>query len=50
MANRRTYETATPAIAVVGHARDPQIVRIDVRLLEDEEIMEISRRLHETLG
>ena len=39
-----------PAIAVVGHARDPQIVRIDVRLLEDEEIMEISRRLHETLG
>ena len=39
-----------PAIAVVGHAKDPQIVRIDVRLLEDEEIAEISRRLNEILG
>jgi L-seryl-tRNA(Ser) seleniumtransferase len=39
-----------PAIATMGHGTDPQIVRIDVRLCEDDEIADISRRLHEILG
>ena len=34
-----------PAIATTGHATNPQIVRIDVRICEEEEIAEISRRL-----
>ena len=39
-----------PAIATSGHATNPQIVRIDVRICEEEEIAEISRRLSEILG
>ena len=39
-----------PAIAVMGHGTDPQKVRIDVRLCEESEIAEISRRLREILG
>ncbi len=39
-----------PAIATMGHGTDPQIVRIDVRLLEEDEIATIGRRLREILG
>ena len=39
-----------PAIATMGHPTDDRIVRIDVRLLEDEEIRIISDRLQELLG
>ena len=39
-----------PAIATMGHGTDPQIVRIDVRLLEDHEIKIIAERLREILG
>ncbi len=39
-----------PAIATTGHQSDPQTVRIDVRLLEDDEIDSIASRLHEILG
>ncbi len=39
-----------PAIATMGHAEDDRIVRIDVRLLEDEEIRIIGERLGELLG
>ena len=39
-----------PAIATTGHATNPQIVKIDVRICEEEEIAEISRRLNEILG
>ena len=39
-----------PAIATMGHPGDDRIVRIDVRLLEDEEIRIIVERLRELLG
>ena len=39
-----------PAIAVMGHGTDPQKVRIDVRLCEEDEIVEVARRLREILG
>ena len=39
-----------PAIATTRHATNPQIVKIDVRICEEEEIAEISRRLNEILG
>ena len=38
------------AIATTGKATNTQIVRVDVRLCEEEEIAEISRRLIEILG
>ena len=40
----------TPAIATTGHATNPQIVKIDVRICEEQEIAEISRRLSEILA
>ena len=39
-----------PAIATMAHGTDPQKIRIDVRLLEEDEIAEVSRRLNEILG
>lgn len=39
-----------PAIATMAHGTDPRIVRIDVRLLEDEEIQMVVDRLRELLG
>ena len=39
-----------PPIAVMAHSRDPQRIRIDVRLLEDDEVQTIARRLTEILG
>ena len=39
-----------PAIATTGHATNPQIVKIDVRICEEEEIAEISRRAERDIG
>ncbi len=39
-----------PPIATMSHPRDPQIVRMDVRLLEEAEIQIIVERLEELLG
>ncbi len=36
-----------PAIAAMSHHADPNTIRLDVRLLEDNEIEQISERLHE---
>ena len=39
-----------PPIAAMAHPRDPNTVRFDVRLLEEDEIREVARRVTEILG
>ena len=39
----------TPPIAVMGFS-DPQIVRVDVRILPDDEVEQVARRLYEVLA
>ena len=39
-----------PAIATMSHPTDPQIIRMDVRLCEEDEIAQISHRLRNILG
>jgi L-seryl-tRNA(Ser) seleniumtransferase len=44
---RKELHGGDPAIAVMNDGRDPRTVRIDVRLLEEDEIAAIAKRLHE---
>ena len=39
-----------PPIAAMAHPRNPNTVRFDVRLLEDDEILTVARRVAEILG
>ena len=39
-----------PPIAAMAHPRDSQTIKLDVRLLEEDEIQTIADRLHEILG